>query len=163
MMIKHLLILFYSYVNRAKASRTKIGPLINDNGDVIVDPREQAKILNEYYGSVFTHDGEECPEVRQREDGLILEEVEITEKVVEEVIKELKDDSAAGPDNIPPRLIKELKEEAVRPLTLLFQRSMKEGRIPEDWRLANVTPIFKKGKKGEPGNYRPVSLTNVIG
>ena len=41
--------------------------------------------------------------------------------------------------------------------------SMDEGRIPDDWRLANVTPIFKKGKKSEPGNYRPVSLTNVIG
>ena len=40
---------------------------------------------------------------------------------------------------------------------------MEEGRIPDDWRLANVTPIFKKGKKGDPGNYRPVNLTNVIG
>ena len=155
--------IFYSYVNRAKATRSKIGPLTNDNGDIIVDPKEQAQILNKFYGSVFTHDGDVCPEVRQREDGATLEEIEITEKVVEEVIKELKDDSAAGPDNIPPRLLKELKEEVVRPLTLIFQMSMEEGRIPDDWRLANVTPIFKKGKKAEPGNYRPVSLTNVIG
>jgi len=39
----------------------------------------------------------------------------------------------------------------------------KKTRHPEDWRKANVTPIFKKGKKEDPGNYRPVSLTSILG
>ena len=38
---------------------------------------------------------------------------------------------------------------------------MEEGRVPEDWKMENVTPIFKKGSKGDPGKYRPVSLTSV--
>ena len=64
-----------------------------------------------------------------------------------EGIEGLKEDSTAGLDLIHPVVIKELKEELISPLTLLFQKSMDEGRIPDDWRLANVTPIFKKRKK----------------
>ena len=37
------------------------------------------------------------------------------------------------------------------------------GEVPDDWRRANVVPIFKKGKKEEPGNHRPVSLTSIPG
>ena len=48
------------------------------------------------------------------------------------------------------------------PLAILFNKSMQEGMIPNDWRKANVTPIFKKGSKFVPGNYRPVSLTSII-
>ena len=40
---------------------------------------------------------------------------------------------------------------------------MREGVVPEDWRIANVTPIFKKGSRTNPSNYRPVSLTSVPG
>ncbi|KAK4824706.1 hypothetical protein QYF61_017932 [Mycteria americana] len=54
-----------------------------------------------------------------------------------------------GPDEIHPRVLKELAD-----LT---------GEVPADWRLANVTPIFKKGRKEDLGNYRPVSLTSVPG
>ena len=39
---------------------------------------------------------------------------------------------------------------------------MKEGRVPDDWKNAHVTAIFKKGKKTTPGNYRPVSLTSIL-
>ena len=53
-------------------------------------------------------------------------------------------------------------KEVSKPLSILFTKSMKEGKIPDDWRRANVTPLFKKGSKFAPGNYRPVSLTSVV-
>ena len=46
-------------------------------------------------------------------------------------------------------------------LAMIYNESLQSGVVPEDWRAANVTPIFKKGAKGNPGNYRPVSLTSI--
>ncbi|KAK4811018.1 hypothetical protein QYF61_015722 [Mycteria americana] len=68
-----------------------------------------------------------------------------------------------GPDEIHPRVLKELAEVLTKPLSIIYQQSWLTGEVPADWRLANVTPIFKKGRKEDPGNYRPVSLTSVPG
>ena len=46
---------------------------------------------------------------------------------------------------------------------IIFQNSLDSGVVPEDWRVANVTPLFKKGGREKTGNYRPVSLTSVVG
>ncbi len=46
-------------------------------------------------------------------------------------------------------------------LAAIFEKSLDEGTVPEDWKEANVTPIYKKGTKSSPGNYRPVSLSSI--
>jgi hypothetical protein len=58
-------------------------------------------------------------------------------------------------------LLKELAAQVVGPLTTIYKTSIRSGDVPEDWRLANVTPIFKKGTKTDPSNYRPVSLMSI--
>ena len=68
-----------------------------------------------------------------------------------------------GPDGLHPRVLKEIAEEIVEALVVIFQESLETGRVPEDWKVANVTPLFKKGGRQQTGNYRPVSLTSVIG
>ena len=45
--------------------------------------------------------------------------------------------------------------------TLIFTASLQQGKIPQDWKKALVTPIFKKGDQTNPTNYRPVSLTSI--
>ncbi|CAM5085429.1 unnamed protein product [Eretmochelys imbricata] len=67
------------------------------------------------------------------------------------------------PDALHPRVLKELVDVIAEPLAIIFENSWRSGEVPEDWKKANVVPIFKKGKKDDPGNYRPVSLTSVPG
>ena len=68
-----------------------------------------------------------------------------------------------GSDQIHPKLLYELKNEIVKPLTMLLKLSLPLGIVPQDWREANVAPLHKKSSKEKPENYRPVSLTSIIG
>ena len=68
---------------------------------------------------------------------------------------------AAGPDNISPRILKELADEITPILQRIFKRSYDTGVVPTMWKTANVYPVFKKGKQFEPINYRPISLTCI--
>ena len=67
---------------------------------------------------------------------------------------------ATDPDNIS--VLKEMADVLAAPLTALFQNSLDKSEVPDDWRKARVTPLYKKGDKYLPSNYRPISLTCVI-
>ena len=82
--------------------------------------------------------------------------------VFDKIIK-LKDDNAPGDDGIIPEFLKKLVSVISQPLAIIFPKSVAEGVVPQEWKRANITPLFKKGSQSDPGNYRPVSLTSHIG
>ena len=146
-------------------STSTIGPIANGNGDFTNDDEQICCILNTFFASVFTvEDLRVIPSVSAVElhNNDVLSSISITESDVSKCIDKLKVNKSPGPDTISPRVLKEAKCELVGPLTLLFNESLQSGLMPDEWKLANITPIFKKGSKTLPCNYRPISLTSVV-
>eukprot|EP00061_Rhincodon_typus_P006615 g27440.t1 len=89
--------------------------------------------------------------------------VAITKEMVLEKLEGLKVDISLGQMDCIPRVLKEIAEEIGEVLVVIFQEPLESATVPEDWKIVNVTPLFMKGVRQKMGNYRPISLTSVIG
>ena len=125
--------------------------------------QEKAEVLNIYFSSVFTHENlDDIPDIPDKEFDRPLDSTVIDISVVEKVLKELDAGKSMGPDELNPLLLKTMSKVFAVPLSLIYQESIRSGKIPSVWKDACVTPLFKKGQKSNPGNYRPVSLTSIV-
>uniref|UniRef100_A0A8C3FC47 Reverse transcriptase domain-containing protein n=1 Tax=Chrysemys picta bellii TaxID=8478 RepID=A0A8C3FC47_CHRPI len=119
-----------------------------------------AQYLNEYFASVLNEANEGLRNIGSITEGDTGGGITVSE--VETKLEHLNGTKPGGPDDLHPRILKELAREIAGPLAMIFNESLNLGVVQLDWRIANVVPIFKKGKKSDPGNYRPVSLTSVV-
>ena len=85
----------------------------------------------------------------------------ITDVMVLNKLSKLKIDKSPGPDLIHPRILKEIRTQVSKPLADIFRLSLKDGKLPQDWMVSDVTAIHKKGNKSSVNNYRPISLTSI--
>ena len=90
-----------------------------------------------------------------------IEDLTIDRNRVLKLLKEIKMNKASGPDGISAPVLKEIADVVAGPLCNIFNQSLKFGTVPDNWRHANITPIYKKGDRSKPENYRPISLTCI--
>ncbi|CAM5085029.1 unnamed protein product [Eretmochelys imbricata] len=154
---------FFRYVGNKKKAKESVGPLLNEGGNLVTEDVEKANVLNAFFASVFTNKVSSQTAAlgitKWGRDGQPSVEIE----VVRDYLEKLDVHKSMGPDELHPRVLKELADVIAEPLAIIFENSWRTGEVPDDWKKANVVPIFKKGKKEDPGNYRPVSLTSVPG
>ncbi|CAM5148159.1 unnamed protein product [Eretmochelys imbricata] len=153
----------FRYVGNKKKAKESVGPLLNEGGNLVTEDVEKANVLNAFFASVFTNKVSSQTAAlgitKWGRDGQPSVEIE----VVRDYLEKLDVHKSMGPDELHPRVLKELAAVIAEPLAIIFENSWRTGEVPDDWKKANVVPIFKKGKEEDPGNYRPVSLTSVPG
>ena len=89
------------------------------------------------------------------------ENIEITIERVAKLISELPNGRSPGPDGIrKPDMLIDLASNS-RCLSMLYKASLDSGRLPHQWKVANVTPVYKGGVVESVNNYRPISLKSI--
>ena len=153
---------FNSYIRSKTKCRSTVGPLIDSDGNKVIEDDKVAELLNDIFAGVFTIDGSgQVPLVEKIRDDLEINDIVITKKDIVKKIKKLNPSSAPGTDNLSAHLLQAAPEPISEALLIIFRKSLDSGEIPSDWKSANITPIYKKGSKLQPSNYRPVSLTSI--
>lgn len=153
---------FYAHVQSHTRLRRQVTKVLKgDSGDV-TDDREIAVKFQEYFLSVYRTDtGKQACTANTEAPCLPMLSTDVS---VEETLQELKvlnTNKSMGPDGIHPAMLKILASMIAVPLTELFNRSLSEKTIPNDWKVATVVPIHKGKALDSVENYRPVSLTSV--
>ena len=135
------------------------GAPLKVNGKLISDTCEKAEALNELFKSVFSPATLECLPDMGPSPFPLMNKIKITVPGISKQLQNLKIHKAPGPNEIVPKILHDFANILAEPLADIFNKSLETSTVPRDWQTANVVPIFKKGEKYKPSNYRPVPLT----
>lgn len=144
--------------------KTGVYPLLklpDDKTSMKFKSKDKADILQNQFCSVFTREPNGgIPEFASRTDKEI--EISITVEMIKKEIRSINVNKSIGPDEIHPKMLKELVDHISEPLWIIMEKSLNKGVLPDDWKTASVSPIYKnKGAKDLAVNYRPISLTSI--
>ena len=144
---------------KPNCSKATIPPL-HSNNSVIFDKIDKAKCFNKYFTDQTKLDDSQVADPTPPYYRLIstLESIQVNQTDVAQILKALPMGKAVGPDLLNNRILKEVAEYIAKPLSDIFNTSLRTGVFPETWKLANVCPIHKKDDPALVSNYRPISL-----
>ncbi|KAK9728078.1 Reverse transcriptase (RNA-dependent DNA polymerase) [Popillia japonica] len=114
----------------------------------------------EFKNSFISDPSSTFPTITGRRNERCLNTIEITEAKVDKIIAGLKTNPSPGPDGVHPVFLKNTKS-LIGPLTKIMEFSMEESKLPQQWKESTVIPVYKKGDKFDPKNYKQISLTSI--
>ena len=161
---KHNPKLLYAYSRSRQQTKVGIRALRGKDGESITDRVKMAELLNEQFHSVFSVDNNlDNPVFDNRTENTCNENPEILFQTedIEKRLSKLDLNKAIGRDGVSPHVLKNCSKQLAPVMRTLMIKSFEYGELPGQWREANVTPLFKKGSRLDPSNYRPVSLTSI--
>ena len=127
------------------------------------NPQDIADLFNRHFASIFTSDeGTQFDTDSQDLPEPALVELTLSCDEVLSVLKRLDVNKATGPDNIPGRILKESVDVIAPSLCELFNKSIRLGVVPEEWKCTKIVPVFQKDNKDHAENYRPISLLSLV-
>ena len=153
----------YNYINSQKKCKDQIR-MLKENGLDLVNGQDIANCLNKAFHSVFNSvpRDNDLPSFPKRCAVLCDPSPDfLSPTAVYAVLKELDRNKSTGIDQVHPHVLKECASSISYSLSSILQQSFITSKLPQLWREANVTPIYKKGSRSDPLNYRPISLTSV--
>ncbi|NQY00907.1 MAG: hypothetical protein HRT70_07220 [Flavobacteriaceae bacterium] len=150
---------FWHYVQSKRKVRASIGPLTKQDGSLTDNSQDCANTLSDFYSTVFTTENLQTIPSAAPKTNDEFSNIEFTQELVARNLASTNSFSSPGPDNIPYCVLKAGSPILVPQLCRLFQFFFDNNVVPSQWKIAHVTPIFKKGNRKDPANYRPISLT----
>ena len=157
--------MFFTYVKKFKNTDSKIGPLSDNTGKIHTDSKTKANLLQTQYTQAFSDPGKSNTDhikLIDERDYPNLEDIDFTPEDVIKAIDSIPSSSAPGPDKLPAAVLKSCKETLSYPIYRIWRKSLDTADIPEMLKSQSIIPIFKKGNRAWPANYRPVSLTSHL-
>ena len=137
---------FWSFVKSLKKDAFGITSL-RENGILKTDTKEKAVICNRQFQSAFTREDDSDPPSKGASPFSSMGEITVDPKGVAKLLDGLNVHKAPGPDGLNARVLKECSAQ-IRPiLALIYNKSLAQGNVPDDWRHANVSPVFKERRK----------------
>ena len=154
----------YSYGNRTCTIKDPIGPLHDSDGNPQNDPQVMANLLQHQYSKVFSDPNAINSDTHDEPPGEIptIDDIYFSEEDICNAIKDMSYHSATGPDKFSAEILKECKEQLCTPLKNLWRMSLEQSDIPIKYLQQIIVPIYKKGDRSLPSNYRPISLTSHV-